>query len=507
MGQFDITRSKSTPRRAVFAAAALAGASVLPTWRRGALAADVYDAIIIGAGTAGLPAAIFAAERGARVLVIEKAPILGGTLDRSGGQVTAAGTVYQKKRGIKDAPQLHYDDVMRITRNTSDPVLTKLWTDNAADVINWLAGHGLELTADTPNFGQHEHLSVARAHLPKSAARAYLNIMEPLLRKAEAGGKVTVVVSAKAADLIQDPGGAVIGVTVEDEKGGLQDFMGRNVVLTSGGCLANARLFEDLHGVPLYYAAGYPFCQGDGIILGQGAGGYVRGGEMFCPLIATLTADDSVPSASVGGFDSDAQHRAPWELWVNAEGRRFVAEDHPSEGHKERTLAKQTSHRLWLIFDQEILDKAPELIRGWKRDKYTEAFKSHPMFAAAPTLDLLGARTGLNPAALAQSVSAYNAARAAGAPDPMGREHRPAAVATPPYYAIRLQGYGLMTWAGLAVDERLRVIRPDGRPIPNLYGAGEVIGKGTFGDSYCNGSGVTPALTFGRLLGKSLLPV
>jgi len=492
----------------MFGAATLMGASVLPTWRRAALAADTYDVIIIGAGTAGLPAAIFAAERSSKVLVIEKAPVLGGTLDRTGGQTTAAGTTFQKALGIEDTAQSHYDDVMRITRNTSDPVLTRLWVQNAGDTMNWIAGHGLKLVEGTPNLGQHEHLSRPRAHLPIDGGRQYFRILEPLLRDKEKAGRIRVVVGARAADLIQDKSGAVIGVSVQDENGKLQDFMTKNVVLTSGGCLANARLFEDLHGVPLYYAAGYPFCEGDGIILGQGAGGYVRGGEMFCPLIATLTADDSTPSASVGGFDSDAQHRPPWELWVNANGRRFVAEDHPSEAFKERTLAAQRSHRLWLIFDQEILEKAPELVRGWKPQQYQDALaKGHPMFFRADTLDVLGARAGLNPAALTETVTDYNTRRASGQADVWGREYRPAAVAKPPYYAVRLQGYGLLTWAGLAVDENLCVIRRDGSPIPNLFAAGEVIGKGTFGDSYCNGSGVTPALTFGRLLGRKILKI
>ena len=77
-----------------------------------------------------MPLAHFASERGARVLLIDAAPILGGTMDRSTGQVAAAGTVWQKEQGIEDSPDAHYDDVMRINRNTSDPLLTRLLVDN-----------------------------------------------------------------------------------------------------------------------------------------------------------------------------------------------------------------------------------------------------------------------------------------------------------------------------------------------------------------------------------------
>jgi len=81
-----------------------------------------WDLIIVGGGTTGMPAALFATERGARVLLIDKAPQLGGTLDRTGGQVAAAGTIWQKEQGITDSPDAHYDDVMRINRHTSDAI-------------------------------------------------------------------------------------------------------------------------------------------------------------------------------------------------------------------------------------------------------------------------------------------------------------------------------------------------------------------------------------------------
>src|SRR5205823_3648292 len=120
-----------------------AASSVLPVWRR-AEAANSYDLIVIGAGTAGMPAAIFAAERGAKVLVIERSPVLGGTLDRSGGQMSASRTVFQKAKGIEDSPDAHFADNMRINNYTADPLLTRLFVDNAGDSINWLAANGFK---------------------------------------------------------------------------------------------------------------------------------------------------------------------------------------------------------------------------------------------------------------------------------------------------------------------------------------------------------------------------
>ena len=105
---------------------------------RSALASEQFDLIVLGAGTAGIPAAIFAAQRGARVLVVEKATRLGGTLFVSGGRLAAANTVFQQRLGIKDSADAFYDDVMRINNNTSDPALTRLWAEHSGETVNWL---------------------------------------------------------------------------------------------------------------------------------------------------------------------------------------------------------------------------------------------------------------------------------------------------------------------------------------------------------------------------------
>jgi len=88
----------------------------------------------------------------------------------------------------------------------------------------------------------------------------------------------------------------------------------------------------------------------------------------------------------------------------------------------------------------------------------------------------------------------------------MGRQHRPLPIEQGPFYAIRVQGTSISSTVGLAVDDSLHVIDQNNKPVANLYAAGEVLGSGqTMGDSFCGGMMATPALTFGRLLGQSLL--
>ena len=106
---------------------------------------DQFDVIVIGGGTAGIPCALFAALGGARVLLVEKSPSLGGTLFWSTGQIAGSGTVFQQRLGIEDSPDAHFADCMRINGATADPGLTRLTVDHAGDTINWLAHQGLFL--------------------------------------------------------------------------------------------------------------------------------------------------------------------------------------------------------------------------------------------------------------------------------------------------------------------------------------------------------------------------
>ena len=129
---------------------------------------DNWDVIVVGAGTAGMMASIFAARRGAKVLALEVAPEAGGTLHISTGQMSAAGTKLQKKLGIADTPDDHYADVMRISKNTADPKLVRFAVDNAAETFDWLMDCGFEMVPEHPVEG--------RAHEPYSKQRYYWGV-------------------------------------------------------------------------------------------------------------------------------------------------------------------------------------------------------------------------------------------------------------------------------------------------------------------------------------------
>jgi fumarate reductase flavoprotein subunit len=433
---------------------------------------------------------------------------LGGTLDRSAGQIAAAGTKFQMAKNISDSPDAHFEDIMRITKGTCDAALARLLVDNAAETIDWLADNGFATLADHPVIeGAHEAFTTARYQWGPEGGRSILKVLKPKVEGAVLEGKISLIMRAGAVEVMQDNRGAVIGVITEDDDGARAEHRGRSVVLASGGCAANPVMFQDLHGVPLYARAAYPFSQGKGIELGIAAGGYVRGGEKYLCNSGSVLLDTNYPSPIFAAASTDPRQRQPWEIVVNRRGERFLREDHPSVDEREHALLKQPGMRSWIVFDQEIADKAPPLFPAMAPERAAALFNVHPMFAKADTLDALAKVIGVTVNGLVQSVGVYNDGQAKGS-DVFGRTHMPLPLVRPPYYAVAQQGITIISFAGLAVDNAMRVVREDGDPVPNLYAAGEVIGAGaTSGNAYTNGMLVTPALTFGRLLGQKILPI
>lgn len=474
--------------------------------------AKPWDAIVVGGGNTGMPAAIFAALRGARVLIVDAAPNLGGSLHLSSGQMSAAGTRLQADKGIEDSPQSHYDDVMRISKGTADPDVLRLAVFNAAETFDWLMGHGFDVYPHHPVTGTtHEPYSKARYAWGQQGGRSILKILEAQLKPHIEAGRVEVRLNTEVTALIQDAAGAVQGVVTRDADGNTAEHLGTNTVLTSGGYASNAEMFERLEGIKDYTDVSYSYSQGVGITLGLAAGGYVRGGEHHLPLFGAVLADNNYPSRMVGAARPWPPKRPPWEIYVNVDGKRFMREDIASHDAHEHGLMAQPEERCWIVFDQEIFEQAPQLVFGsfsgpWTPDDIRTAFDTGTsMFYKADTLQGLADAAGISGAGLETTIAEYNLGQAAGE-DAFGREHLPLPIAKGPFYAVQTQGWFLTGFAGIAVDDQLRVIREDRNPIPNLYAAGELLGGGAFmGRSYCGGMFVTPALTFGRLLGQKLL--
>jgi len=471
-----------------------------------------WDLVVVGGGNAGLPAAIFAAQRGARVLIVEAAGQLGGTLFFSTGQMSAAGTKLQKARGIVDTPQAHYDDIMRISGDTADPVLVRLAVENAAPAFDWLTDHGFQVLDGHPIEGTiHDPYSQPRYAWGARGGLSILEVLNAQLRPWIDRGRVAVRTQTEVTALVQAADGTVTGVVIKGPDGRSETVFARQVALTCGGYTSNPAMYERLEGARTYTRATYPFSRGAGIDLGVSAGGWVRGGEHHTPLFGAVLADAQYPSMVRALVRHFPPERPPWEILVNQSGRRFLCEDVASHDAHEQALRAQPGERCWVVFDQAIFDAAPPIVSAgigaeWTHDETREAFASPtPMFYRADSVPALARAAGIDAAGLTDTVSLYNRGQRRGV-DALGRRHMPKPITRAPFYAIELQSWNLTSYAGLAVDDRLRVTRRDGTPIPGLFAAGELLGMGQLmGRSVCGGMSVMPALALGRLLGDKIL--
>ncbi len=470
--------------------------------------APQWDLIIVGGGAAGLAAAVFASDRGGKVLVIDSAETLGGTLLVSHGQISAAGTKLQAEKGIDDSPEKHYQDALAISRGTIDRDLAHLAIFNAAETFDWLMDCGFDVMPDCPGTGSaHLPYSVPRYYWGEERGASIAKVLKQEVLKRQERSAVTIRLSTEAIGLAANGEDQVNGVIARNPDGSEDELESANVLLACGGYAGDAKAFEERNGVPLYVNTAYPFNKGTGLKLGESVGGYVRGKENYLCNSGWVLEGDAFPCEVTGRPSTYPETREPWEIWVNVHGRRYIREDEPSVDVREHALLIQPNYRYWIVFDDAILKEAPPVMIDWTKDQVAEAFESHPMFYRADTVVELARRSGTAESSLERTVEAYNASVAM-QNDPLGRMHMPKPISSPPFYAIQCQGTAVTATAGLAVDEELRVIRKDGTPIKGLYAAGEILGAGQLqGNAFVGGMMAMPSLTFGRLLGQSLIPM
>ncbi|MFA1550297.1 FAD-dependent oxidoreductase [Actinomadura chokoriensis] len=464
-----------------------------------------YDLVIVGAGTGGIPCAVEAAARGTRVLLVEKDSRIGGTLHTTGGHMSAAGTRRQRERGIEDSVQAHLDDIERISGGTARSDLVELAASYASETVDWLEDHGFEFAPESPRlvYG-HEPYGVPRTHYGKDAGLSILAVLRRLLDEQLASGRVELWLGSTAIGLTERPGGPP-SVTVL--RNGVEEIevTAPAVVLATGGFAADAELFAEIEGATLVSAA-HPTSTGDGLVIAREAGAGIAGRGRYLPTFGGLPHPTTPGKAY---YDERpllvATERLPWEIYVDRTGRRFVAEDERSIDRKERALAASTDGTFWTLFDDRARLNSAPMVVGWSPEDVASEAGARTGVHKADTLAGLAALAGIDPDGLAATVERYNAAVTAGHDAEFGRTHLPAPIAEPPFFAMENHGITLITFAGVDVDEGLRVRRADGTSMDGVYALGELIGAAaTCGNSFCGGMLVTPALTFGRILGRRL---
>lgn len=460
----------------------------------------IYDAVVIGAGPAGLTTAIFAAERGASIALLESAPQVGGAMLINRGQLSGAGSKLQEERGIKDTPQRHFDDAIRISRGTASREFLELAVGLQGPFIDWLMDHGFEMAENMPRIIHgHEAYDEARTYWGREDGVSLVKVLRPMLEAHVAAGRVDVFTNTSAQTLLRDEKGAVNGARTEDGR----DYFGRAVVLASGGYAANPALFSRLHEGATLWSGSYKYSSGRGLEMGEDAGGEIILKETFLPNFGGFL-DHTLEQPryrAPGGLTP--QDRPPWEIVVNREGKRFYREDNESVDERTELLIEQTESLGFVIFDEAIRREAPSIF-SYFPDKAERFFEPEGVIESADSLAALAEKCGIDAKNLEATVARYNEAVASGVDAEFGRSHMPRPISQGPFYALPIVSYTVRGYAGLKVDLDFRVRSKDGQAVQGLYAVGEVLGSLLSGKGSVGGMSLTPALVFGRYLGERL---
>lgn len=436
------------------------------------------DIVVIGAGGAGLAAAVEAKNVGANVIVLEKMPMVGGNTLRATGGINAAGTKFQKTNKINDTVEKFYNDTMKGGYNKGEPELVKLLAEKSAEAVEWLADLGADLT----DVGRLGGASENRAHRPTGGADVGSEIVKTLKKAAEEK-KIDVRTMNTALEILQDDKGNVKGVKALDKEGKEYTIDTKAVILATGGFGGSEEMFvkynENLKGFGTTNHAG---ANGDGIIMAE------KLGAELIQMEEIQTHPTAVPS---NGFMITEAVRGNGAILVNREGKRFTNEIGTRDVVSKAVLA-QKENTAYLLFDDNVR----------KSLKAIEKYIDMELAVVGDSVEHLAKKLNVDPVALKKTVDNYNGYVKSKKDTEFGRADMPREFGNGKYYAIEIKPAVHHTMGGIKINTNTEVLNKSGQAIKGLYAAGEVTG-GIHGGNRLGGNALADLIVFGRIAGKN----
>ena len=483
------------------------------------------DVVVVGAGGAGMTAAITAAKEGKSVVVLESMSMVGGNSVRATGGMNAAKTPAQDENEFDEAagvektlaaaaekyadneaitalaatvkeqweayqasPTGYFDSVELFMLDTliggkglNDPELVKVLADQSKDSIDWLASIGAPLDS-VSSFGG---ASVKRIHRPLNEEGKTVPVgsfIIPVLEKNCADLGVEILLETTADTLLTDADGAVVGVSAKSKSGNTVTVNAKSVVLATGGFGANleyvAQLKPSLKGFVTTNAAG---AQGQGIQMAEAVGAATLDMDQ---IQIHPTVEQKTSALITEGLRGDGA------ILLNQEGKRFCDE----VGTRDAVSAAELEQGdfVWLVVDQKMVD-ASSVIAGYIKKGFT---------TQGDDVEAMAQAMGVETAVLEETLNTWNASVAAGKDDAFGRTSFAQPLDTAPYYAIKVAPGVHHTMGGLSINTQAQVLDQSGAPIQGLFAAGEVTG-GVHGANRLGGNAVSDFVVFGRIAGAS----
>ena len=453
------------------------------------------DVCVIGGGGAGLTAAISAVQAGAKVVILEKCGITGGSTNVSEGALNAVDPKRQQKQGVEDSIEKFYETTFEGGHEQGTPELIHYLTDNALDSVNWLESLGVKFKDET---GSATGSLGERSHYPATpSGNTYIRSFEQFI--AEHGDAIVILHETQAKQLVLS-GGAVAGVKAVHR--GNQDVMvnAKSVIVATGGFGANVEYRQQVNDgvwadVKLDDSIGCtnikPCAQGEGLKLAEEAGAQLVG----------LSDIQLHPCGTPGtGLMEDIRTSGRNRIFVNKNGERFV-----NEGAERDTLCKaifaQPDSTYWIVVNKV---RYPSETEPDANGSTIENMLALGHIVKGESIEDLAQQTQMDAAKLQASIDGYNQAVAGETEDAFGFKANNTAdqqLTEGPWYACRKVPTVHHTMGGIRINVGTQALDASGEAVAGLYACGECTG-GIHGSNRLGGNAIADCVTFGRNAGQ-----
>ncbi|MBO9352363.1 FAD-dependent oxidoreductase [Bordetella petrii] len=470
------------------------------------------DVVVVGFGGAGAAAAITAADLGASVILLEKAP-----RGNEGGNTRVAAQGYLNPSS-PDLAQTYLNALCGPYPVPAD--MARAWAEEMCKNNAWL-----EAIGGDPQEHQLPPEGVEFPELPGAACvhkyhhgdiLGYSKTWEALAR-AVAGRDIEIWYESPARHLIQaGETGAILGVRAERD-GRMFNVQARKaVILTCGGFENNQEMIRNfLPNLPFCYTSGTPYNEGDGVRMGMEVGADLWHMNNFAGPTMALKVPEYPTTFSLVPLHFSHEPRGGMVV-VGPDGKRFADEKYKNRHGKVfdggNWVAPRMPLPMYMVFDHALFRAGPlhngtpthgwtQIMCGyaWSADNERELNKG--WIKSAPTLAALAGLLGLPEGSLARTVARWNELCAGGQDVDLGRKKMLTPFSDGPYYAVELSPSMLNTQGGPRRNARAQVVRPGGEPIPRLYSAGEL---GSIYSYLYQGTGnIGECFAFGRIAARN----
>lgn len=451
------------------------------------------DVIIIGAGGAGINAAIEAKSAGAEVILLEKAPVPGGNTKLADGVLNASETTYQEEEGVEDSNDVFFEDVMAGGDYINNPELVRTYVDNSAEAYQYLKD---VIGVEWYRLSRAGGCSEDRAHWVKGEGA---QMFETLFNYATNLG-IDVDYNTKAVEILRDEAGVVVGVKAIRNGEEVIYHANQAVILTTGGFGRDQELLKefDPNYVEGALCTNSVMSTGDGIGLAREAGANLVG----MTYIQKHPTCDAVTGELISSANSG--RGLGTTILVNKEGDRYVEELERRDVISIAT-GKQTGGISFSFFDQNAADETGFLETFGEELNHLE--KTGQM-VKADTIDEACAFFGINTENFKATIERYNGFARDGEDLDFQRRSglREYSLTDGPFYIIQSAPAIHHTMGGVEINSSTQVIGVDGEIIPHFFAAGEVTG-GVHGSNRIGGDAMTDITVFGRLAGQNAAQV